>query len=180
MSQEKNQIFSYFSDHSRLLYQYVRRRNQQLNEMDIEDVISEVMIKCVDATLRPAVLDNLPAYIYRSLSNAVIDHYRKNRLIDSLDYIQDEKNQQLISKDNVELTIEQREQAQRLFHAVAQLPPHYRQIIVATEWDGQTFKDLSERWGIPMGTLLSRKSRAINALKKILIEGERHGNNIKK
>jgi DNA-directed RNA polymerase specialized sigma24 family protein len=39
---------------------------------------------------------------------------------------------------------------------------------VATELDDYTFKELAEKWNEPIGTLLSRKSRAAKALRKAL------------
>jgi DNA-directed RNA polymerase specialized sigma24 family protein len=39
---------------------------------------------------------------------------------------------------------------------------------IATEIDGYTFRELSKEWGLPMGTLLVRKHRAVAALQKEL------------
>ena len=39
---------------------------------------------------------------------------------------------------------------------------------LATEIDGFTFRDLAEDWDEPIGTLLSRKSRAVAKLRQLL------------
>lgn len=44
------------------------------------------------------------------------------------------------------------------------LEPKQRAVFIATEFDGKSFKELSELWHEPIGTLLSRKSRAMKAL----------------
>jgi DNA-directed RNA polymerase specialized sigma24 family protein len=44
--------------------------------------------------------------------------------------------------------------------------------LIATELKGKSFRDLSEEWGEPIGTLLSRKSRAVKTLKKLLEDAE--------
>ena len=65
------------------------------------------------------------------------------------------------------------EQAQRvkaLTDAIGKLEPRQRAVLIATELKGKSFRDLSEEWGEPMGTLLSRKSRAVKNLKSMLRE----------
>jgi DNA-directed RNA polymerase specialized sigma24 family protein len=48
-----------------------------------------------------------------------------------------------------------------LYAAIDALGDDEKAIVVATEFDDRSFKDLSEEWETPLGTLLSRKSRAI-------------------
>jgi RNA polymerase sigma factor (sigma-70 family) len=45
-----------------------------------------------------------------------------------------------------------------------------RRLIFATEIQGQTFRELAEDWNVSVGTLLSRKSRALSKIKKQLEE----------
>jgi len=39
---------------------------------------------------------------------------------------------------------------------------------VATEFDGRSFRELSEEWQVPIGTLLARKSRALQKIRNKL------------
>ena len=48
--------------------------------------------------------------------------------------------------------------------------PDHRAVLIATELKGKSFRELSEEWDEPMGTLLSRKSRAVKTLRKLLEE----------
>jgi DNA-directed RNA polymerase specialized sigma24 family protein len=41
------------------------------------------------------------------------------------------------------------------------LSPEQKAVLIATEFEGRTFCELSEEWQIPIGTLLARKSRAL-------------------
>ena len=63
---------------------------------------------------------------------------------------------------------ERREFRRELVEALDSLPPRQRAVFVATELGGQTFKDLSIQWNEPIGTLLSRKCRAVKALRETL------------
>ena len=71
---------------------------------------------------------------------------------------------------DVESLVEKKEFVLRLRSALLKLEPKQRAVWVATELEGHTFKELSLTWGEPMGTLLSRKSRATQALRKLLQE----------
>jgi len=43
-----------------------------------------------------------------------------------------------------------------------------RAVVIATEIEGFTFKELSEMWDVPLGTLLAQKSRALAKLRESL------------
>jgi DNA-directed RNA polymerase specialized sigma24 family protein len=43
--------------------------------------------------------------------------------------------------------------------------------VLATELEGRSFKDLAEEWQTPIGTLLARKHRAVQALRESLTGG---------
>ena len=57
---------------------------------------------------------------------------------------------------------------QRLGQAIGRLEPRQRAVFIATELNGMSFRVLSEQWHEPLGTLLSRKSRAVKALRGML------------
>ena len=52
--------------------------------------------------------------------------------------------------------------------AIFNLKPHYREIILAVDVEGYSYKEISYDTGIPIGTLMSRRHRAISILFKCL------------
>lgn len=68
----------------------------------------------------------------------------------------------------VEGEAERRELKRRLKAAVDALEPKQRAVFAATELSGKSFRQLSEERGEPVGTLLSRKCRAVKALRAAL------------
>jgi RNA polymerase sigma factor (sigma-70 family) len=66
---------------------------------------------------------------------------------------------------------EKAELRNRLFAAIDALSPEKRAIVVATELEGRTYRELAEEWDEPMGTLLARKHRAVRSLRKALMQG---------
>ena len=52
--------------------------------------------------------------------------------------------------------------------AIFNLKPHYREIILAIDVEGYSYKEIAHETGIPIGTLMSRRHRAISILFKDL------------
>ena len=53
-----------------------------------------------------------------------------------------------------------REQAERVRRAVEQLPVDFREVIVLRELEGLSYKEIATVVNIPIGTVMSRLSRA--------------------
>ena len=59
---------------------------------------------------------------------------------------------------------------EELKKAIFSLKPHYKAIIIAVDIEGYTYRELSEETGVPEGTLLSRRHRAVSLLFKALAQ----------
>ena len=55
-----------------------------------------------------------------------------------------------------------------MFEAIAGLSDEHKAVVIETEFNGRGYKELSEAWGIPQGTLLARKHRAISKVRQAL------------
>jgi RNA polymerase sigma factor (sigma-70 family) len=153
------------------LLRYVQGLIADASDRDGEDIVQDVMLNIFNVADVSIPIDNLAAYIYQSLRNRIIDILKKNKYesvsIDETnpgynsslkDILQDKRN-------NIALEIEKKEITDSLFSAIDSLDPEYREIIYLTEFEGQSFKEISEELDIPIGTLLSRKSRAVKKIK---------------
>jgi RNA polymerase sigma factor (sigma-70 family) len=58
--------------------------------------------------------------------------------------------------------------------AIAALPVDYREVVVLRELEGLSYKEISEVVGIPLGTVMSRLSRARDQLYLMLRERKEH------
>jgi RNA polymerase sigma factor (sigma-70 family) len=172
--EERKRRFTEFfkRDYIKLL-KYVHRLIDDTADRDAEDIIQDVMLNLFDKSDLTIPIDNLSAYIYKSLKNRVVDLFRKKELkvinsdsIDtenlSLDYIFDK-----IDK-NPSTKLEKQELYDVLYRSIDSLDDNEKHLIIATEFDQITFRSLSEAWEIPIGTLLSRKNRALNKIKNNL------------
>jgi RNA polymerase sigma-70 factor (ECF subfamily) len=59
-------------------------------------------------------------------------------------------------------------QEQMLQSAMEELPVHFREILLLVEVEEMSYQEISETLAIPMGTVMSRLSRARKGLREIL------------
>lgn len=64
---------------------------------------------------------------------------------------------------------ESRETEEAVRHAIGQLNPKHRAVVVLRMIDGYSTKEAAEILGVPAGTVLSRLARALEALKPLLL-----------
>lgn len=154
---------------------FVRRRLLDLSGMDAEDILSEVVFNLLRRADVIGEVENLSAYLYRSLANRVTDHQRQSvpevPAIEVPDPAQ--PSHPTLPPDprpQPDQALQQAELRERLFHAIDSLSPPERAVWIATEIDGRSFRELSEEFEEPIGTLLSRKSRATEKLRHMLAD----------
>lgn len=176
MSSKKRQeeIGKFFHKEYQNLLRYLRSRFDNLAETDLEDVIADLMLSLINKVDVTGHVENLTAYIYRSLHNRVIDFLRKKKNTVSLEALVDEEtggdhNSLLADPGNgVEEAVTQNEVRAKIFKALDNLSPKQRAVWIATEFDGFSFRELSVMWNEPLGSLLARKHRATAELREAL------------
>lgn len=132
---------------------------------DAEDILSDVVLRLFERADLLAEVENVTAYLFRALANRVVETFRRRREVplDDLPPRPEEGH-----GESPEIQLEQRQLRQRIDWALDQLNAAERAVWLAVEMDGWRFRELAEEWGEPLGTLLSRKSRANKSLKKLL------------
>jgi RNA polymerase sigma factor (sigma-70 family) len=176
MSEEKTQsvVEKFFSKEYKKLVNYVRKNiEQRFFESSPEDIVQDVALSLMSRFDLDSQVENFAAYIYRSLRNKIIDIKRKdvknisieeqssNPKFDSvMKSIPDESNTDENIFEHLDYTF--------LYEAIAKLKPDEQAIIMSTEFEGISFNELSDKWDIPVGTLLSRKHRALAKLYKLI------------
>lgn len=123
-----------------------------------EDLLSEVVLRLLERADILTEVENLTAYLFTALAHRIADLFRKPR---------EEPMPKALSEPAAPEDVEVR---LGLAQALSLLSTTERAVWLAVEMDGRSFKELAEIWGEPIGTLLSRKSRAQKNLKRILAE----------
>ena len=149
------------AEYSRLV-RFVRHLIDDAADRDAEDIVQDVMLGLFDKADVTAPIENLSAYIFSSLRNRVTDMFRRKRDVASLATLVHE------SVEDATDVLEKKELREFMVKAIENLSDEQRAVVIATEFEDRSFRDLSEEWEIPIGTLLARKSRALKKIKREL------------
>lgn len=149
---------------------YVRASFSSLNEYDAEDIVQQTAINLLGQGDSDSI-SSVTSYIYSSLRNGALNMIKK-RHREQLDDAVENPAREGSAEDAV-LCEELRRYMQA---ALDMLDEKSRFVFVETEVNGKSYKELSAQTGEPIGTLLSRKNRAIKKLNIILDEYDQGGN----
>ena len=163
----KGQIRTFLSRERSRLISYARSLLWDAS-VDAEDVVHDVLIKLLERPDSPAP-EFLAAYTYRSLKNRVTDIARTRKETVPIEEDNDSLIEILQDKSPTAFDeLKSGEGQKALFEALETLTENERQVVIANELEGQTFKELSIAWDMPINTLLSHKSRAMKKLRNQL------------
>jgi RNA polymerase sigma factor (sigma-70 family) len=156
------------------LRSFVRKR--VANEGDAEDILQDVFYELVEAYRLMKPVEQAGAWLFRVARNRIIDLFRKQRPA-QLTSIGDDPNADLTIEDLLpspdagpEALYARSLLWEELEAALAELPKEQREVFLAHEIDGRSFKQLSEETGVSVNTLLSRKRYAVLHLRARLKE----------
>jgi RNA polymerase sigma-70 factor (ECF subfamily) len=164
---------AFFKKEYKKLVNYVRKNMEtRYYEASPEDIVQDVALSLLGALNLDTSIESIAAYMYRSVKNKIIDSQRKKQINVSIEDYTDKQNGKsllTITDDTVtEEPFTASVEPETLHAAIALLNSDERALIIATGFEGKTFEELSVKWNIPVGTLLSRKHRALAKLSKII------------
>jgi RNA polymerase sigma factor (sigma-70 family) len=162
-------LAEFFTGEWRSLVRAVRSWLSDASEWDAEDVVQDVAASLFESADLTAPIRDLSAYVYRALRNRVVDLYRSRRREATSDPASLAETL-LDERADSGLDLQNREVRERLFEAIDRLPEEQRAVFLATELEGFKYRELARQWHVPIGTLLSRKHRAVEALRVALAE----------
>jgi len=166
---------SFFKKEYKKLVNYVRKNMEaRFYEASPEDIVQDVTLGLLGAIEVNTRIDNIAGYMYRAIKNKIIDTKKKKQLNISMENFTGKANENSLHSIPEETDNENKVSAaiepEALHEAIARLKPDEQAVIVATEFEGITFEELSATWNIPIGTLLSRKHRALAKLSNIITD----------
>lgn len=144
------------------LHRFIRRRVS--DETIAEDLLQDVFLKIhlhMDALKD---VKRLESWLYQITRNAIIDYYRTNKPIMTLDAAGVLDLPEELSGDDIASELVPCVRAM-----VLALPGQDRQALILTEYQGLTQKELGERLGISFSGAKSRVQRAREKLKQQLL-----------
>ncbi len=171
---QKKSLDRFFRDEYHKLVNFVRKNlDDRFFDTSPEDIVQDVALGLIGKLDLDAQIGNLTGYIYRSVRNKIIDLRQKKQRSVSIENFTDRQNENYLLNSIQDETVTENDysdiEPEMLLLAIAQLRPDEQAVIIATEYEGQTYEELSEEWEVPVGTLLSRKHRALSKLHTILL-----------
>jgi len=157
------------------LRRFIRARVR--SDTDAEDVFQEVFYELVEAYRATKPLEQVGAWLFRVARNRITDLFRKRQsgsegIPDSRLSPGDEApfwEDLLPSPDaGPEALYARKLLLDELDAALEELPEEQRDVFVAHELEGRSFRELSEETGTSLNTLLSRKRYAVLHLRRRL------------
>ncbi len=166
---ERQTIVQTVRNYSKRLFGFIRPRVG--SDADAEDVLQDVWFQLSQLVDVEAV-ENIGAWLFRVTRNKLIDRSRKRQpdRLDDLAYENDEGETQfndLLLADFATPEDEYLRQLfwETLFAALDELPENQRDVFIWNELEDQTFQQISDRTGVNLKTLISRKRYAVKHLR---------------
>lgn len=160
------------------LMAFIRRR--VLDAAEAEDVLQEALYELVAAYRLMQPVEQAGAWLMRVARNRIIDRFRKKKpelLADQgFEGYEDEEFSGSIEdllpspEDGPDALVIRELMLERIEAVLNELPREQREVFIAQELEGASFKELAERWNVTVSALLSRKRYAVLFLRKRLKE----------
>lgn len=174
MTEQDRRISEVVAKQGSRLRNFIRRRVP--NDADAEDLVQEVFYELVEANRLLMPIEYVTGWLFQVARNRITDLFRKKRPENFSDAsVEDEDGELLAFEDLLpspdagpEAAYVHHEMMNELELALAELPPDQRQVFIAHELQGKTFKELSKDSGVSINTLLSRKRYAVLHLRERL------------
>lgn len=152
------------------LRRFIQGRVSDAN--DAEDLLQEVFYELVEAVRLLHPIEQAGAWLFRVARNRIIDRFRKRGSEEREVSIDDES----FALDDLLPSHEAGPEAEyargvlmdELDAALDELPEEQREVFVAHELEGRSFKELAAETGLSINTLLSRKHYAVLHLRRRL------------
>ena len=175
MTRDEDQRVSdvFEKEHARLR-NFIRRR--VLDPSDAEDILQDVFYRLVEANRLLMPIDYVTAWLFRVARNRITDFFRKKTEEPFGDAAaRDEEGDRLPFEDLLpspdagpDAAYARTALLEALEIAVDELPDEQREVFVAHELEGRSFKEMAAETGVSVNTLLSRKRYAVLHLRERL------------
>jgi RNA polymerase sigma factor (sigma-70 family) len=175
MTEQDREITEIIAEERSRLRNFIRRRVP--DEADVEDVLQEVFYELTGAYRLMEPVQRWSAWMFRVARNRIIDLFRKRRLeafgSDPAAAFDEEEALPLEAVLRSPAAGPAEEYArtvllQELEEALAELPQEQREVFIAHEIEGSSFKEIADRTDVRVNTLLSRKHYAVVHLRRRL------------
>jgi len=156
-----------FEREGRRLRNFVRKRVP--TDIEAEDVVQDVFYELIEAYRLMKPVAHAGAWMFQVARNRITDLFRKRNagaIDDGEAFLLKDL---LLSPDaGPDAAFARRVLLEEIEAALGELPRTQREVFIAHEMEGRSFKDLAAETGVSVATLLSRKHYAVLHLRRRL------------
>jgi RNA polymerase sigma factor (sigma-70 family) len=174
MTEQDRQISEIVAQQRSRLRNFIRRRVP--DPADAEDIVQEVFYELVEANRLLMPIEHVTGWLFRVARNRITDLFRKKKPESFSDAAVEGEGGEVLQIEDLLPSPDAGPEAlyvrnvilDELELALDELPKEQRNVFVAHELDGRSFKEISAETGVSVNTLLSRKRYAVLHLRERL------------
>src|SRR6202162_5166547 len=137
------------------------------NREEAEDLVQETYVKVLKGFSSFQLGTNFRPWMYRILRNTFLTSRTGLRATSTVPLDSDEDGPELaVENETPETTLLKRSDSELVQGAINDLPVHYREILLLCEVEEMSYQEIAETLSIPIGTVMSRLSRARKSLRE--------------
>ena len=167
MTEQDRQISEVIAEQGSRLRNFIRRRVP--DPSDVEDIVQEVFYELVEANRLLMPIEHVTGWLFRVARNRITDLFRKKKPERFSDAAVEGDEGELLRIEDLLPSPDAGPEAlyvrnvllEELELALGELPDEQREVFIAHELEGRSFKELSAESGVGVNTLLSRKRYAV-------------------
>jgi RNA polymerase sigma factor (sigma-70 family) len=173
-TEQDPQISEIVAEERSRLRNFIRRRVP--DPSDAEDIVQEVFYELVEANRLLMPIEHVTGWLFRVARNRITDLFRKKKPQTFSDAAVEGDDGELLQIEDLLPSPDAGPEAlyfrsvllDELEFALDELPSEQREVFVAHELEGRSFKELSAESGVNVNTLLARKRYAVLYLREQL------------
>jgi RNA polymerase sigma-70 factor (ECF subfamily) len=134
---------------------------------DVEDLIQEVLLRIQKRKAGGAV-DNYEGYLFEVAANVLIDRSRRDKTRRRREHRELTEFDHPVDEISPERVLEGREKVARILNALNELPDRTRHVFVLARFEGLSYKDIAQRFGISVSAVEKHVMKAFRHLTELL------------
>ena len=138
------------------------------NPTDAEDIVQDAYVRALAGAASFRGGDQR-AWLLSIVRNACYSSHRRQRVRQATEFDEAVHGEDTVTASPEERAIN-RDTSRRVRQAVESLAPEFREVIVLREFEGLSYKEIADVMAVPVGTVMSRLSRARAQLHAALAE----------
>jgi RNA polymerase sigma factor (sigma-70 family) len=174
MIEQDRRISEIVAEERSRLRNFIRRRVP--DPSDAEDIVQEVFYELVEANRLLMPIEHVTGWLFRVARNRITDLFRKKKPVALSDAAVEGEDGEMLQIEDLLPSPDAGPEAlyfrnvllDELEFALGELPGEQREVFVAHELEGRSFKEMAAETGVSVNTLLSRKRYAVLHLRERL------------